>query len=66
MTAQTKELIFGLIRTEFDLLDFKREHIHFFGREFIKATIELDLIEEAKGMISDAKEYGYDYTNLLN
>jgi hypothetical protein len=65
MKEDTKELIFGLIRTEFDGLDFKWEHIYFYGRELIKATIELELIEEAKEMISDAIEYGYNYTNLL-
>ena len=66
MTAGTKSFIFELIREEFDELDWDYEHIINYGSDLIKATLELDLIEEAKEMISDAKEYGYDYTNLLN
>jgi hypothetical protein len=65
MKADTKELIFGLIRSEFDLLTWSIEYAHRRGRDLIKATIELELIEQAKEMISDAKDYGYYYTHLL-
>jgi hypothetical protein len=66
MKADTIQLMFKLIRTEFDALSWSLEHTYLTGKNLIKATIELDLIEEAKEMISDAKDYGYNYTNLLN
>jgi hypothetical protein len=65
MKEDTKQLIFGLIRTEFDTLSWSLEHTYLSGKNLIKATIELELIEEAQEMISDAKDYGYNYTNLL-
>jgi hypothetical protein len=66
MTAETKALLFTFIRNEFDIITWSIEHHYFGAKDLIKATIELDLIEEAKEMISDAKDYGYNYTNLLN
>ena len=66
MTAKTKELLFAFIRQDFDLIFRDFEYHDTGAKDLIKATIELELIEQAKEMISDAKEYGYDYTNLLN
>ena len=66
MTVETKLLMYAFIRHDFNLLIWSIEYAHLRGRDLIKATLELDLIEQAKEMISDAKEYGYDYTNLLN
>jgi hypothetical protein len=66
MKAETKNLLFRLIRFEFDNINWNQEYILLTSLPLIKATIELDLIEEAKEMISDAKNYGYNYTNLLN
>ena len=65
MKAETKNLLFRLIRFEFDNINWNQEYILLTSLPLIKATIELDLIEEAKEMISDAKDYGYNYTNLL-
>ena len=65
MKEDTKTLMFDLIRTDFDTLSWSLEHTYLTGKNLIKATIELELIEEAKEMISDAKDYGYNYTNLL-
>jgi hypothetical protein len=66
MKAETKNLLFRLIRFEFDNINWNQEYILLTSLPLIKATIELDLIEEAKEMIRDAKNYGYNYTNLLN
>ena len=66
MTAGTKSFIFELIREKFDLIFWDFEYHDTGAKDLIKATLELDLIEQAKEMISDAKDYGYNYTNLLN
>jgi hypothetical protein len=65
MKTRTKGLLFYLIRNEFDQISWSLEYTALYGKDLIKATIELKLIEEAKEMISDAKDYGYNYTNLL-
>jgi hypothetical protein len=65
MKEQTKTLLFDLLRNKFDETHWSNYLNAEEALNLIKATIELDLIDEAKEMISDAKEYGYDYTNLL-
>ena len=66
MKAQTKLFLFLLLRKEFDTIKWTWYLNAEEALNIIKATLELDLIDEAKEMISDAKDYGYDYTNLLN
>jgi len=66
MKPETKTLLFDLLRDKFDDTHWSYYLNANEALNLIKAAIDLDLIEEAKEMISDAKEYGYDYTNLLN
>jgi hypothetical protein len=65
MKTETKTLLFDLLRNKFDAIKWTWYLNAEEALNLIKATIELDLIDEAKEMILDAKEYGYDYTNLL-
>jgi len=59
------ELLLDLIRDDFDRVRWAQPHSVTRAEELIKMVVMANFIDEAKEMILDAKEYGYDYTNLL-
>ena len=65
MKPETKTLLFDLLRDKFEDVFWAAEYATRDAEGLIQSAIELNLIDAAKEMISDAKEYGYDYTILL-
>jgi len=66
MNTERKDYIYSILRNDFDDNEWHLEFASLKAKMCINCVIDLGFIDAAKEMISDAKEYGYDYTNLLN
>jgi len=66
MKFKTKQNLSEILRDQFDSVVWSSEHIYSNAQTIIETCVDLRFIKLATDMVVDAKEYGYDYTNLLN